>query len=266
MNTRNAKSGGVIVGIFGYLGCLLLAGYFALMGFLYYVGLEPSPGMGSFAVITCGVCLWGACRSARWGFRTKDPYKKTKLAIAIATIVFLAVLMRITFLVHQDIAYGRQVDAGMELLQSLDHRRPSATSEEVWECAVGWTGIAYPNVFFHRDFTPYEELFAFNKDLSDRLDGEVSLETIDWFWQRLAEAGPKGARYVSRYEPQYRSQLKEAEKSAIEKVTQPPPAPPPQRHQPCIPHLTAPDSPPPAQAHNHHDTAQAHYTKSAHWR
>ena len=141
-------------------------------------------------------------------------HKKTKLSISIATMVFLAVLIPIAFLILQANAYRRQVDVGMELLQSLDHRRPSATSVETWECAVSWTGVAYPNVFFHHDYTSHEELLAFNKDLSDKLAGEVSLETIDWFWQRLAKAGPNGARYVSRFEPQYRSMLKEAEKRA----------------------------------------------------
>ena len=71
MNAGNTESGGIIVGIVGCLACLLLAVYFAFMGFFNYVGRNPNPGMGSFGVIMCGVSLWGAFKAVRWGLRTR---------------------------------------------------------------------------------------------------------------------------------------------------------------------------------------------------
>ena len=72
MNERRSREGGAGLGIFLGLLCLLLAGYFALMGLFNYIGREPNPGMGSFGVVMCGVCLWGAFRCVRWGFKRKE--------------------------------------------------------------------------------------------------------------------------------------------------------------------------------------------------
>ena len=33
----------------------------------------------------------------------------------------------------------------------------------------------------------------------------ADLQSIDWMWERLAETGPHGQRYVEKFEPEYRS-------------------------------------------------------------
>ena len=72
MNEREGKAGGIILGILGCLACLVFAMYFALMGLVNYLGRNPNPGMGSFGVVMCGVCLWGAFKSVQRGCRKKQ--------------------------------------------------------------------------------------------------------------------------------------------------------------------------------------------------
>ena len=77
MNNRKSKAGGIILGILGCLGCLAFAMYFALMGLVNYIGRNPNPSMGSFGVVMCGLCLWGAFKSVQRGCRkTLEPHEE----------------------------------------------------------------------------------------------------------------------------------------------------------------------------------------------
>ena len=69
MKENETRTGGIIPGILGMLGCLLLAAYFALMALVNYAPREHSSGMGSFGVLMCMLSLWGAWKSLRHAVR-----------------------------------------------------------------------------------------------------------------------------------------------------------------------------------------------------
>ena len=96
---------------------------------------------------------------------------------------------------------------GADMLVSLRSRRPESVSAKQWEYAVGWAVTAFHNVCFSEEHVTYDELVRFNHDVRKELEGEVSLQAIDWVWARLAQTGPHGEQYVKRFEPQYRSSI-----------------------------------------------------------
>ena len=107
--------------------------------------------------------------------------------------------------VYQQLKYARQRILGAELVESLRDRRPDEVPSQRWQDATGWAITAYHNVCFSEEHVSINQLVLFNRDARSELAGEVSLQSIDWVWARLAETGPHGKRYVSQWEPEYRS-------------------------------------------------------------
>ena len=87
-----------------------------------------------------------------------------------------------------------------DLVNSLEHRRPSDVEPETWEAASGWTSNAYANICFSPDAVSLSELKRFTADLERELGKQVDLETTAWIWRRLAQTGPHGKQYVDRFE------------------------------------------------------------------
>ena len=129
----------------------------------------------------------------------------TWFVCALASVLLLAAPIAVRL--WQLISYGRQQRNGADMLVPLRSRRPEAVSAKTWEHATSWAVTAYHNVCFSEEHVTYDELVRFNHDVRKELEGEVSLQSIDWVWSRLAQTGPHGERYVKRFEPQYRSDV-----------------------------------------------------------
>ena len=139
----------------------------------------------------------------------------TKIIVVIIVVFAIGTLFCLPVLHAKEYSKGR--NKGKELLQTLRNRRPAHTSVDTWDCAIGWTRVAYGNVFAFHEYVSYEDMLRFNTDLSRKLDEKVNLKTIDWFWERLAETGKNGKGYVSNFEPQYRRMINEIEKAQSRK-------------------------------------------------
>ena len=87
----------------------------------------------------------------------------------------------------------------------LAERRPESVPTKTWEDAAGWAKTAYHNVCYSERHVRFEELVRFNHDARVKFSGAVDLQSIDWVWERLAETGPHGQRYVEKFESEYRS-------------------------------------------------------------
>jgi hypothetical protein len=95
--------------------------------------------------------------------------------------------------------YGSRSRAIREAINSLRHRRPVNISERAWEEGVGWTITAHVNVCLSPGHTSYEAMDRYGRDLDEKLNGAVDADTLDWIWDRLAETGPHGKSYTTRF-------------------------------------------------------------------
>lgn len=128
----------------------------------------------------------------------RRPYWFAALVLVVACVVPAALW------VSRQLQHFRDRQAGRELVVQLQQRRPADVDPETWEWATNWAITAYCNVCFSQEHVSEEEQRRFNADMAERLQGPVSLATVDWVWERLGQKGPHGQRYRERFEPQYR--------------------------------------------------------------
>ena len=94
-------------------------------------------------------------------------------------------------------AWNRDVTARLETARSIP---PQGVGQLQWETIVRWTQIAFPNVFFTPDYIVDETSFVmFKRQLADRLNKDIDVETIAWIWDQLAIQGKNGAEYSRKY-------------------------------------------------------------------
>jgi hypothetical protein len=136
--------------------------------------------------------------------RTAWPFVTGIAAAGLLGVAFLAVQ------IWPQYVYAQERTAAYNVVAQLLDRRPDGVPAPVWDVAATWAATAYANVCFSADHVPIDELRRFRADVEQRLAGQVDLATIEWLWQRLAETGPTGQQYCSRFEPAYRAHLKAA--------------------------------------------------------
>lgn len=95
----------------------------------------------------------------------------------------------------------RESEKMSNLIRSLESRRPTEVTPGKWECAVGWTCTLHANSLdaYQSDVTSMRQ---FREELSSKLDGPVSMETIHWIWDSYAILCRGGANYQRRFRPQ----------------------------------------------------------------
>jgi hypothetical protein len=122
-----------------------------------------------------------------------------KLMVAVAVLsVLLGFCVLPVFELNAYHRLQRQTDTSIRYLRPTD---PQAVSPVAWECASGWTITAYGNICFSPEHVSYAELCRFRDDLDRKLAGKIDPSTLIWIWDRLAETGPHGQRYVRRFKP-----------------------------------------------------------------
>ena len=71
-------------------------------------------------------------------------------------------------------------------LDRLAQKRPADVTRGEWEHVVGWTYNAKANCLecpeYIEDYARFERFVG---EFEERLDGEVSIETIDWIWDEI---------------------------------------------------------------------------------
>jgi hypothetical protein len=87
-------------------------------------------------------------------------------------------------------------------LRSLATRRPATVPPGEWEFLVGWTLHLHDNCAFSpRSITNDDLRFAFTEELRNRLQGEISVETIEWIWSQYRQFTRLGPTYHLKYNP-----------------------------------------------------------------
>jgi hypothetical protein len=98
---------------------------------------------------------------------------------------------------------------------ALEGRRPANVAPELWSECVAWASIAYCNTCFSEEHASYQAMCRFEQQLDEKLKGDVDLTTFVWIADRLAETGPRGKEYISRWREQLNRSLQQAGQKKI---------------------------------------------------
>lgn len=94
---------------------------------------------------------------------------------------------------------------------SLSTRCPPDMTKEQWEVAVSWTGkLPYKSMLLtggqrglydmQRFRCALDDLRRFQRELEERVKGEVDMELIFWIWDEHAKLTPTGQQYKQRFQ------------------------------------------------------------------
>jgi hypothetical protein len=96
-------------------------------------------------------------------------------------------------------AWGRSVISQLEVAKS---KPPRDVGGAQWECILGWTQNAFPNVFYSPESIVNPSKFMeFKKELKSRLSENVDVATITWIWNQVALLSTNGADYGRKFRP-----------------------------------------------------------------
>ena len=95
---------------------------------------------------------------------------------------------------------GRRDSAILKTIDSLAYKRPPELTRGQWSVAVGWTHNLHCNSLL---FTQgkLHDIRQFQAELEERVEGDVSMETIHWIWDQYAELTECGQSYQRFREP-----------------------------------------------------------------
>lgn len=87
-------------------------------------------------------------------------------------------------------------------LKSLIEKQPDDVSPAEWEFMVGWTLNLHANCgTVHQFMVNRDDRDPFLAEFKNRLQGPVSLDTIDWIWDEYARITKGGQSYSDKYRP-----------------------------------------------------------------
>lgn len=108
--------------------------------------------------------------------------------------LLIAVIVSCTLWYRHATAPYREAEKIHVHILSLADRRPAEMTQSQWDSAVSWTNNLHANslVWGYRNAPAIRSL---RLQISSRLDGPVTMDTIIWIWDQYAELCPLGARY-----------------------------------------------------------------------
>src|SRR5687768_9832635 len=86
-------------------------------------------------------------------------------------------------------------------LKSLADKRPPDVPPGQWEFMVGNTMNLHLNCGLSPANVDREQMWPFLEELERRLQGPVTVATIDWIWDEYARITRGGRGYGERYRP-----------------------------------------------------------------
>ena len=121
----------------------------------------------------------------------------TLIVVAILSLGLATTFYAITAPYRELNAWGQGVISQLEVSKS---KPPPGVDVARWDCVLGWTQNAFPNVFYTPDYIVDKPRFSeFKTQLADRLKRDVDVETIVWIWDQLALLGKNGADYGQKF-------------------------------------------------------------------
>lgn len=96
-----------------------------------------------------------------------------------------------------EVQHNQRIRQINDKIVALESRRPADVSPELWSKCIAWASIAHCNICFSKQHTGYEAMCEYEKELDEKLKGDIDLSTIRWIGERLSETGPHGLSYMT---------------------------------------------------------------------
>ena len=96
-------------------------------------------------------------------------------------------------------------------LFSLADKRPPDVPPGQWEFMVSWTINLHGNCGSSHTSVDPDQMWPFQEELERRLEGPVTVATIDWIWDEYVRITKVGRRYEERYRPTHSPDLQNAQ-------------------------------------------------------
>lgn len=120
-----------------------------------------------------------------------DPKRNAQFQFTLRTLcVFVAILAVALSLwavfLRPAVEHGRLLRRVESCLDALARKRPADVTPADWDYLVGWTYNAKANCLsVHQFIKDHARFRRFVEELEERLEGDVSIETIDWIWDEV---------------------------------------------------------------------------------
>jgi hypothetical protein len=125
---------------------------------------------------------------------------KWLLAAGLLLLLFVAA-SRFVSSWREKLAFGRHHYQLFDTIAGLHGRQPLEVDKNTWEEAVYLTTTAYGNVCYSPEHVSNAEMVRLRNDLDEKLKSKVGINTLLWIWDRLAQTGPHGRQYITRFKP-----------------------------------------------------------------
>ena len=112
------------------------------------------------------------------------------------------------------VRYNRGSHRINQKILALEGRRPADVSAKLWDECIAWASIAHGNICFSEEHASYRAMCRFEEQLDEKLKEDVSLSTIAWIGERLAETGPHGQQYMRTWRKQWELTIEQSEQES----------------------------------------------------
>jgi hypothetical protein len=103
--------------------------------------------------------------------------------------------------------YAAEYDRTREGIRELEGRPPAGFDPGCWRAAVVWSHNAYCETFMFKLAADRDALHRFGAGFRERAGREPGPDLLEWIWDELAQASPRGAFYVGKYRGDFRANL-----------------------------------------------------------
>jgi hypothetical protein len=102
---------------------------------------------------------------------------------------------------------------GQLLTKWCDGHAPPGIDNQEWNGIWGLVYNGFGNVCYTHNHVSLEEMSRLKADLLAKMDQPPTIESLRWFWNRLAETGPHGKKYIKQMTPLLDDILNEPQKN-----------------------------------------------------
>jgi hypothetical protein len=104
-------------------------------------------------------------------------------------------------------SYMAEYDRTREGIRALEGRPPGGLDPGCWQAAVVWSHNAYCETFMFELAADQDAIHRFGAGFREQAGREPGLALLEWIWDELERASPRGAFYVGKYRGDFRANL-----------------------------------------------------------
>lgn len=133
-------------------------------------------------------------------------------SLFVAVAVVACILGLYAAFVKPHVEHERLIRRFDVCIEQLTHKRPANLSRNQWSFMVSWTMNARWNCLPVQNYiTDKPRFHRFVEELEHQIEGEVSVETVDWIWDEIEAVSVYGTMYSEKYRPTVPDHLNDAD-------------------------------------------------------